>query len=98
MTLFLLAGLRMIMKSVRTWGEAPAAIRFQPKEHWELGEKLGILDFDRASKIAGSRFSLYKGCRARGLKRALINFMLDCIPKIITILKYFRHLLLTEPP
>jgi seryl-tRNA synthetase len=51
-------------------------LSFQPKEHWELGEKLGILDFDRASKIAGSRFSLYKGAGAR-LERALINFMLD---------------------
>jgi seryl-tRNA synthetase len=60
---------------VRSWGEAPE-LSFQPKEHWELGEKLGILDFDRASKIAGSRFSLYKGAGAR-LERALINFMLD---------------------
>ena len=60
---------------VRSWGVAPE-LSFQPKEHWELGEKLGILDFDRASKIAGSRFSLYKGAGAR-LERALINFMLD---------------------
>jgi seryl-tRNA synthetase len=60
---------------IRSWGEAPE-LSFQPKEHWELGEKLGILDFDRASKIAGSRFSLYKGAGAR-LERALINFMLD---------------------
>ena len=60
---------------VRSWGLAPE-LSFQPKEHWELGEKLGILDFDRASKIAGSRFSLYKGAGAR-LERALINFMLD---------------------
>ena len=62
-------------ETVRTWGEAPE-LSFQPKEHWELGEKLGILDFDRAAKIAGSRFSLYKGAGAR-LERALINFMLD---------------------
>ena len=60
---------------VRTWGEVPQ-LSFEPKEHWELGEKLDILDFDRASKIAGSRFSLYKGAGAR-LERALINFMLD---------------------
>ena len=62
-------------ETVRTWGEVPQ-LSFEPKEHWELGEKLGILDFDRASKIAGSRFSLYKGAGAR-LERALINFMLD---------------------
>jgi seryl-tRNA synthetase len=62
-------------ETVRTWGEVPG-LSFQPKEHWELGEKLGILDFDRAAKIAGSRFSLYKGAGAR-LERALINFMLD---------------------
>jgi seryl-tRNA synthetase len=60
---------------VRTWGKVPQ-LSFKPKEHWELGEKLGILDFDRAAKIAGSRFSLYKGAGAR-LERALINFMLD---------------------
>ena len=60
---------------VRTWGEVPQ-LSFEPKEHWEIGEKLDILDFDRASKIAGSRFSLYKGAGAR-LERALINFMLD---------------------
>ncbi len=60
---------------VRTWGEVPQ-LSFEPKEHWEIGEKLGVLDFDRAAKIAGSRFSLYKGAGAR-LERALINFMLD---------------------
>jgi seryl-tRNA synthetase len=62
-------------ETVRTWGKIPQ-YSFQPKEHWELGEKLGVLDFDRATKIAGSRFSLYKGAGAR-LERALINFMLD---------------------
>jgi len=62
-------------ETVRTWGEVPQ-LSFEPKEHWELGEKLGVLDFDRAAKIAGSRFSLYKGAGAR-LERALINFMLD---------------------
>jgi seryl-tRNA synthetase len=62
-------------ETVRTWGEVPQ-YSFKTKEHWELGEKLGILDFDRASKIAGSRFCLYKGAGAR-LERALINFMLD---------------------
>ncbi len=49
---------------------------FEPKPHWELGPALGILDFDRAAKIAGARFSLYTGLGAR-MERALINFMLD---------------------
>jgi seryl-tRNA synthetase len=49
---------------------------FEPKPHWELGPSLGILDFDRAAKIAGARFSLYTGLGAR-MERALINFMLD---------------------
>ena len=49
---------------------------FEPQAHWDLGQKLGILDFDRAAKIAGARFPLYFGAGAR-LERALINFMLD---------------------
>ncbi|MEW6457111.1 MAG: serine--tRNA ligase [Acidobacteriota bacterium] len=49
---------------------------FEPKPHWDLGVELGILDFERASKIAGSRFSIYYGLGAK-LERALINFMLD---------------------
>ncbi len=60
---------------VRVVGEKPK-LNFEPKSHWELGPALGILDFDRASKIAGARFSLYTGLGAR-LERALINFMLD---------------------
>ncbi len=59
----------------KTWGEKPV-LGFEPKEHWELGEKLGILDFERAAKLTGARFSLYKGMGAK-LERALINFMLD---------------------
>jgi seryl-tRNA synthetase len=60
---------------VRTWGEV--AVRdFEPMPHWEIGERLGILDFGRAAKIAGARFSLYRGAGAL-LERALINFMLD---------------------
>jgi seryl-tRNA synthetase len=58
-----------------TWGEAPR-FDFAPRPHWEIGEKLGILDFERAAKIAGARFALLKGPGAR-LERALINFMLD---------------------
>ncbi|MEW6381337.1 MAG: serine--tRNA ligase [bacterium] len=60
---------------VRTWGEI-RNFSFPPKPHWDIGEELGILDFPRSAKIAGSRFSLYKGKGAL-LERALINFMLD---------------------
>jgi len=60
---------------VRKWGE-PKKFAFSPKEHTELGEKLGILDFERAGKISGARFSLLVGQGAL-LERALINFMLD---------------------
>ena len=60
---------------VRTWGEIEEK-DFEPLPHWELGEKLGILDFARAAKIAGARFSLYRGKGAM-LERAIINFMLD---------------------
>jgi seryl-tRNA synthetase len=60
---------------VKRWGEAPKFV-FQPKAHWDIGEKLGILDFARAAKISGSGFILFKGAGAR-LERALINFLLD---------------------
>ncbi|MEI6125159.1 MAG: serine--tRNA ligase [Pseudomonadota bacterium] len=60
---------------VRTWGTLPE-FSFTPREHSDIGEHLGILDFERAAKIAGARFSLYKGAGAQ-LERALINFMLD---------------------
>ena len=60
---------------VKTFG-APVQEAFEPKPHWELGEALKILDFDRAARITGSRFPLYLGAGAR-LERALINFMLD---------------------
>ena len=60
---------------VRSWG-TPTSFDFTPKPHWELGEALGILDFERAAKITGARFSLSKGAGAR-LERALISFMLD---------------------
>ena len=59
---------------VRTWGE-PVSIQ-NAKPHWEIGEELGILDFERGAKITGARFTLYRGMGAR-LERALINFMLD---------------------
>ncbi|HTR44171.1 MAG TPA: serine--tRNA ligase [Thermodesulfovibrionales bacterium] len=60
---------------VRTWG-TPGDFDFPPLNHWDIGEMLGIIDFDRASKISGARFSLMKGAGAR-LERALMNFMLD---------------------
>jgi seryl-tRNA synthetase len=60
---------------MRQWGEIPE-FSFPPRPHWEIGEALDILDFDRGAKIAGARFTLYKGLGAR-LERALINFMLD---------------------
>jgi seryl-tRNA synthetase len=62
-------------QEIRRWGE-PRQFDFQPKPHWELGTKLGILDFDRAAKITGARFALYFGLGAK-LERALANFMLD---------------------
>ncbi|MDA8387753.1 MAG: serine--tRNA ligase [Nitrospiraceae bacterium] len=60
---------------VRRWGEPPK-FDFQPLNHWDLGEMHGIMDFERASKIAGARFALMKGAGAK-LERALMNFMLD---------------------
>jgi seryl-tRNA synthetase len=60
---------------VKVWGEKPI-FDFQPIPHWDLGERLDILDFKRAAKITGSRFTLYKSYGAL-MERALINFMLD---------------------
>ena len=60
---------------VRRWGQPPV-FAFEPKAHWDLGPELGILDFERAAKITGARFAIYKGLGAK-LERSLINFMLD---------------------
>ena len=60
---------------VKRWGTQPE-LDFTPKPHWELGEQLGILDLERASKITGARFALYWDLGAK-LERALMNFMLD---------------------
>ncbi len=60
---------------VRRWG-TPREFEFEPQDHVDLGEKLGILDLERATKIAGSRFAILNGAGAR-LERALVNFMLD---------------------
>lgn len=62
-------------QEITRWGKKPE-FSFEPKNHWEIGEKLGILDFERATKIAGTRFAVLKGMGAR-LERALIDFMLD---------------------
>ncbi|MDO9574690.1 MAG: serine--tRNA ligase [Candidatus Contubernalis sp.] len=61
--------------TARTWGEPPR-FNFPDKAHWDLGMDAGILDFERAGKITGSRFALYYGLGAQ-LERALLNFMLD---------------------
>jgi len=60
---------------VRRWGTAPD-FDFQPRPHWEVGERAGILDLPAATKITGARFAVYKGWGAR-LERALANFFLD---------------------
>lgn len=60
---------------VRKWGE-PRDFDFEKKAHWNVGQDLDILDFERAAKIAGTRFTVYKGMGAR-LERSVINFMLD---------------------
>jgi len=62
-------------KEVRRWGTAPK-FDFQPKPHWEVGERAGILDLEAAARITGARFAVYKGWGAR-LERALANFFLD---------------------
>ena len=62
-------------KVLRTWGEIPQ-FKFEALDHYDIGTNLGLLDFETASKITGSRFAIYKGAFAR-LERALINFMID---------------------
>lgn len=62
-------------QEIRSWGTKPE-FSFEPKNHWDIGEGLGILDFERAGKIAGARFVINKGNGAR-LERALMNFMLN---------------------
>ena len=62
-------------REVRRWGEPPK-FDFDAKNHWDIGEELAILDFERAAKITGARFTVYRGAGAR-LERALINLMLD---------------------
>ena len=60
---------------VRTWHE-PAKFAFEPQAHWDIGEKLNILDVERAGKVSGARFTFYRGLGSR-LERSVINFFLD---------------------
>ena len=62
-------------KEIRSWG-VPRKFAFEPRAHWDLGVELGILDFERASKITGKRFAIFKGAGAR-LERAITAYMLD---------------------
>lgn len=62
-------------EEIRRWGE-PTNFNFEPKAHWDLGTNLDILDFERAGKITGSRFTVYRALGAR-LERAIINYFLD---------------------
>ncbi len=79
---------------VRRWG-APREFGFPPRPHWEVGEALGILDLERAAKIAGSRFPLLRGAGAL-LERALINFMLDLHTRTHGYLEWFPPLLVNR--
>lgn len=74
-------------REVRCWG-TPPAFDSPPRPHWEIGTELGILDFERAAKLAGARFTVYSGAGAR-LERALINLMLD----MHTLEKGYREVL-----
>lgn len=60
---------------IREWG-SPTAFDFEPQAHWDIGEKLGLLDFERGAKVSGARFTFSKALGAK-LERALVNFMLD---------------------
>ncbi len=60
---------------IRRWGEV-SKFAFKPKAHWEIGEALGILDFERAAKVSGARFTVYRKLGA-ALERSLVNFMID---------------------
>ena len=62
-------------QELRKWSE-PTKFDFEPLNHWDIGVNLDILDFERAAKISGARFTVYKGLGAR-LERAVINFFLD---------------------
>ena len=79
---------------VRRWG-TPREFAFEPKPHWEIGEKLGILDFERGGKVTGARFTFYKGLGSR-LERSLINFMLDLHTKEHGYTEFFPPFVVNE--
>ncbi|HML33511.1 serine--tRNA ligase [Sporomusa sphaeroides] len=79
---------------VRRWG-IPREFAFEPKPHWEIGEKLGILDFERGGKVTGARFTFYKGLGSR-LERSLINFMLDLHTKEHGYTEFFPPFIVNE--
>jgi seryl-tRNA synthetase len=79
---------------VKRWGEPPSW-DFAPRPHWEIGEALDILDFRRAARMSGARFTLLKGQGAL-LERGLINFMLDLHTREQTYVEIFPPLLVTE--
>jgi seryl-tRNA synthetase len=79
---------------IKRWGESPQ-FDFEPKPHWEIGEKLGILDFERGAKITGARFTLLKGAGAL-MERALINFMLDLHTREHTYQEVFPPILVNR--
>ena len=72
----------------------PRQFEFTPKNHWEIGSDLNILDADRAAKVTGARFTFYRGLGAR-LERACINFMMDLTPISTAILKCWLRTLST---
>ena len=79
---------------VKRWGEPPQ-FDFEPKPHWEIGERLRILDFERGAKITGARFTLLKGAGAL-MERALINFMLDLHTREHTYQEVFPPILVNR--
>lgn len=81
-------------KEIRRWG-TPGEFAFEPKPHWEIGEKLGILDFERGGKVTGARFTFYKGLGSR-LERSLINFMLDLHTKEHGYTEFFPPFIVNE--
>lgn len=81
-------------KEIRRWG-TPREFSFEPKPHWEIGEKLGILDSERGGKVTGARFTFYKGLGSR-LERSLINFMLDLHTKEHGFTEFFPPFIVNE--
>lgn len=81
-------------QEIRRWG-TPREFTFEPKPHWEIGEKLGILDFERGAKVTGARFTFYKGLGSR-LERSLINFMLDLHTKEHGYTEFFPPFIVNE--